>query len=168
MQPSEEPQASIRPSSCGLKHKLLMDAECSTELYTCQHQRQVQKLFGGSFKQLLRLGCAHLRPGSGLGLLPYDHPTVKATRCQQPAKLGMCPADLPHRALMPVQLCLGRALVCYVKHLQKRGHWPQWMTLGVVPTAATYAFLELEFGDACPVVLTLIVLSEEQVAMRRP
>ena len=32
MLPSEDPQASIRPSSWGLKQRLLMEAECSTEL----------------------------------------------------------------------------------------------------------------------------------------
>ena len=36
MLPSEEPQASMRPSSWGPKARLLMEAECRTVLYTCR------------------------------------------------------------------------------------------------------------------------------------
>ena len=69
---------------------------------------------------------------------------------------------------MPVQLCLGCALVCYVENLQKGDRLPQSKVLTFAPRTASGAVLKPESGPVFPPGLTLIVLSEEQVAMRRP
>ena len=114
MLPSEEPQARMRPSSCGAKHTLFTEAACNTELYTCSHEHAFST---AAAWEATDVAHACLRPDPCLGLLPDDDSAVKAAGGQEAPKLWVRPRHLPDWALVAQQLCLGRGLVCYVKHL---------------------------------------------------